>query len=67
LPLSPMHRSSAQKINNEILDSNHSFTQIDLADTYRMYCIVEYRCRTFPALQKVLLDWTRIYLTNVQK
>ena len=56
LPLSPMDRSSTQKINNEILDLNHSFNQIDLADTHRTYCIVEYNCRTFPALQKVLLD-----------
>ena len=53
-----MHRSSAQKINNEILDLNHSFTQIDLADTYRMYCIVEYRCRTFPITTEY--EWTML-------
>ena len=29
-----MDRSSTQKINNEILDLNHSFSQIDLADMH---------------------------------
>jgi hypothetical protein len=35
--LSPIHRSSKQKINNEILDINHTIDQMDLADVYRIF------------------------------
>jgi exonuclease III len=36
-PLSPIDRSSKQKINIEILELNHTIEQIDLADIYRTF------------------------------
>jgi hypothetical protein len=36
-PLSPIDRSSKQKINKEILDLNHTIDQMDLADVYRIF------------------------------
>jgi hypothetical protein len=36
-PLSPIHRSSKQKINKEILDLNHTIDQTDLANVYRIF------------------------------
>jgi exonuclease III len=36
-PLSPIDRSSKQKINKEILELNHTIDQIDLADVYRIF------------------------------
>jgi endonuclease/exonuclease/phosphatase family metal-dependent hydrolase len=36
-PLSPIDRSSKQKINNEILELNHTIDQMDLADVYRIF------------------------------
>jgi exonuclease III len=36
-PLSPIDRSSKQKINNEILELNHTKDQMDLADVYRIF------------------------------
>jgi exonuclease III len=36
-PLSPIHRSSKQKINKEILELNHTIDQMDLADGYRIF------------------------------
>jgi hypothetical protein len=36
-PLSPMDRSSKQKINKEILELNHTIDQIDLADVHRIF------------------------------
>jgi exonuclease III len=36
-PLSPIDRSSKQKINKEILDLNHTIDQIDLTDVYRIF------------------------------
>jgi hypothetical protein len=36
-PLSPIDRSSKQKINKEILDLNHNKDQMDLADVYRIF------------------------------
>jgi exonuclease III len=35
--LSPMDRSSKQKINTEILELNHIIDQMDLADVYRIF------------------------------
>jgi exonuclease III len=35
-PLSPIDRSSKQKINKEILDLNHTIDQMDLPDVYRI-------------------------------
>jgi exonuclease III len=34
-PLSPIDRSSKQKINKEVLELNHTIDQLDLADVYR--------------------------------
>jgi exonuclease III len=36
-PLSPIHRSSKQKFNKEILDLNHSIDQLDLVDVCRIF------------------------------
>jgi hypothetical protein len=36
-PLSPIGRSSKQKINEEILELNHTIDQMDLADVYRIF------------------------------
>jgi exonuclease III len=36
-PLSSIDKSSKQKINNEILDLNHTIDQLDLADVYRIF------------------------------
>jgi hypothetical protein len=36
-PLSPIDRSSKQKINKEILELNHTIDQIDLANVYRIF------------------------------
>jgi hypothetical protein len=38
-PLSPIDRLTKQKINNEILEINHTMDQIDLAHVYRIYFI----------------------------
>jgi hypothetical protein len=36
-PLSPIDRSSKQKINKEILELNHTIDQMSLADVYRIF------------------------------
>jgi exonuclease III len=36
-PLSPIDRSSKQKISKEILELNHTIDQMDLADVYRIF------------------------------
>jgi exonuclease III len=36
-PLSPIDRSSKQKINKEIIELNHTIDQMDLADVYRIF------------------------------
>jgi exonuclease III len=36
-PLSPIDRSSKQKINKEILELNYTTDQIDLADVYKIF------------------------------
>jgi len=36
-PLSPVDRSSKQKINKDILELNHTIDQMDLADVYRIF------------------------------
>jgi exonuclease III len=36
-PLSPIDRSSKQKINKEILELNHTINQMDLDDAYRIF------------------------------
>jgi hypothetical protein len=36
-PLSPMDRSSKQKINKEILELNHTIDQMDITDVYRIF------------------------------
>jgi exonuclease III len=35
--LSPIDRSSKQKINKEILELNHTIDQMDLANVYRIF------------------------------
>jgi hypothetical protein len=37
MPLSPIDRSSKQKISKEILEVNHIIDQTDLADVYRIF------------------------------
>jgi exonuclease III len=36
-PLSPIDRSSKQKINKEILELNDTINQMDLTDAYRIF------------------------------
>jgi exonuclease III len=36
-PLSPIDRSSKQKINKETQELNHTIDQMDLADVYRIF------------------------------
>jgi exonuclease III len=36
-PLSPIDRSSKQKISKEILELNHTIDQMDLTDVYRIF------------------------------
>jgi exonuclease III len=36
-PISPIDRSSKQKINKEILELSHTIDQMDLADVYRIF------------------------------
>jgi exonuclease III len=36
-PLSPVDRSSKQKINKEFLELNHTIDQMDLTDVYRIF------------------------------
>jgi exonuclease III len=36
-PLSPIERSSKQKINKEILELNQTIDQMDLADVYKIF------------------------------
>jgi exonuclease III len=37
ISLSPIDRSSKQKINKEILELNHTVDQMDLADVFRIF------------------------------
>jgi hypothetical protein len=37
MPLSPIDRSSKQKLNKEILELNHTIDQTDLEDVYRIF------------------------------
>jgi hypothetical protein len=48
-PLSPIARSSKQKINKEILDLNHTIDQMDLADVYRIFHPTSVQCTFFSA------------------
>jgi exonuclease III len=36
-PLSPIDRSSKQKVNKEILELNHTIDKMDLANVYRIF------------------------------
>jgi hypothetical protein len=36
-PLSPIDKSSKQKVNKEILELNHTIDQMDLVDVYRLF------------------------------
>jgi exonuclease III len=36
-PLSPIDRSTKQKINKEILGQNHTIDQMDVADVYKIF------------------------------
>jgi hypothetical protein len=36
-PLSPIDKSSKQKINKEIVELNHTIDQMDRADVYRIF------------------------------
>jgi endonuclease/exonuclease/phosphatase family metal-dependent hydrolase len=48
-PLSPIGRPSKQKINNEILDLNHTTDQMDLANDYRVFDPTSAQYTFFPA------------------
>jgi hypothetical protein len=36
-PVSPIDRSSKQKINKEILELNHTMDQMDIVDVYKIF------------------------------
>jgi exonuclease III len=48
-PLSPIDRSSKQKINKEILELNHTMDQMDLVDVYRTFHPTSTQCTFFSA------------------
>jgi exonuclease III len=59
-PLSPIDRSSKQKINKEILELNHSIDQMDLADFYTIFHPTSAQYTFFSAahgtLQKLIIS-----------
>jgi exonuclease III len=48
-PLSPIDKSSKQKINKEIPELNHTTDQMDLADVYRIFHPTSAQYTFFPA------------------
>jgi hypothetical protein len=48
-PLSPIDRSSKQKINTEILELNSTIDEMDLADLYRIFHPTSAQCTFFSA------------------
>jgi hypothetical protein len=48
-PLSPIDRSSKQKINKEILDLNHTIDETDLSNVYRIFHQISAQCTLFSA------------------
>jgi exonuclease III len=48
-PLSPIDRSSKQKINEEILELNDTINQIDLTDVYKIFRPMAAQCTFFSA------------------
>jgi hypothetical protein len=48
-PLSPIDRSSKQKINKEILELNHTIDQMDLAYVYRIFHVISAQYTFFSA------------------
>jgi exonuclease III len=60
-PISPIDRSSKQKINKEILELNHTIDQMDLLDVYRIlhptsaqYSFFSAAHRTFSKIDHIL-------------
>jgi hypothetical protein len=49
-PLSPIGRSSKQKINKQILELNHTIDQMDLADVYRIFHLISAQYTIFSAV-----------------
>jgi exonuclease III len=47
--LSPIDRSSKQKINKEVLGLNHTIDQMNLADVYRIFHQTSEQCTFFSA------------------
>jgi exonuclease III len=61
--LSPIGRSSKQKINKEILELNHTIDQMDLTDVYRIfhptsaqYTFISAANRTFSKIDHILVN-----------
>jgi exonuclease III len=63
--LSPIDRSSKQKINKEILELNHTIDQMDLADVYRIFPPTSAQYTLFSAAQGILLKIDHILGHNV--
>jgi hypothetical protein len=53
-PLSPIDRSSKQKINKEILELNHTIDQINVADIYRIFHLTSAQYTFFLAANRTL-------------
>jgi exonuclease III len=54
ITLSPIDRSSKQKINKEILELNHTIYQMDLANVYRIFHPTSRQYTFFSAVQGTL-------------
>jgi exonuclease III len=60
IPLSPIDRSSKQKVNKEILELNHLINQMDLADVYRIFHPTSAQCTFFLAAHGTLSNTDHI-------
>jgi hypothetical protein len=61
-PLSPIDRSSKQKINKEILELNDTIDQMDLTDGYRIFHLTTAQCTLFSGAHGTSSNIDHIYL-----
>jgi hypothetical protein len=71
-PLSPINRSSKQKINKEILELNHTIDQMELADVYRIFHPASHNIHssqqlTEPFPKLIISQGTKQALANIRK
>jgi exonuclease III len=62
-PLSPIHRSSKQKINKQILEINHTIDQMDLVDVYRIFpsnsALYTFFSAAHGTFSKLIISWAQ--------